>query len=386
MCSDAANGTCTSRHHVPRLPQEILDVIVDNVEDMVSLEACSLVCWAFVPASRKHIFRAISLEMLTDAPLKLHATLLRSPHIASYIRDFAIRRTPNPNLSPYLASGGDWTAVPPSLASAILRLISLETLERLHILNVSNVSAALLHSALSLRVLSLYYVSLDPSPDSHITARLEGFWGYMQSLGSTHFSNVRQLAVNPIPNSRNSPQNFARILSAVELTLERLDIQWYELSFEQFNVSGVDTSRLRLLRTVQLHIIMEEPGVIVPKYLPHAIHNLVVGNPLLESITFVLHIPNVSGAEVPGLKDVARRLRKLDAYLGGSDIGRGFPALREAIWKIVPECSPPSLVPDYAAFFQTNLSRTHSRGILSVEQGCRKRGKAVVPWLPHMSV
>jgi hypothetical protein len=312
---------------------------------------------------------------------------------------------------------GDWLNVPSSLALGILRVISLASLERLHILNVTNIPAVLLHSALSLRILSLYYVSMNPYEDpcslhlpqnprraaspQFLNVSLDSKVGkileHLQALGSTHFTNVRRLAVNPIPNSINSSQNFARFLTVVENTLERLDIQWHEcalccipflplltcstVSFNQFDASGVDTSRLRLLRTVQLHLIMEEPDVTVPKYLPRAIRQLCLTNPLLESITFVLHIPNVAAAEIPAASSVARRLRKLDA-----DLGKDGAALREAHWKIIPECSPPSVVPDYATFFQSHLCRTRSRGILSVEQGYRMRGAAVLPWLPYRSV
>ncbi|KAJ6459646.1 hypothetical protein C8R45DRAFT_553972 [Mycena sanguinolenta] len=428
MGSRADSRDCIPLGCVPlaRFPQEILDIIVDSLDEMASIKSCSLVSWAFVPASRTHIFRAISLEMLTDAPGKLHAILLQSPQIALYIRDFTIKRSPHPNLwmqpnSPLPAVlpllsrirqfsifgvWGNWLNIPDSLASAILHVISSLTLDRLHILNVTNVPSVLLHHALSMRVLSLYFVSLNPTEDPDaliyiprirhestspedlnlsLDTKVGGILGRMQALGSIHFANVRRLAVNPIPNSMNSPYNFARILGAVERTLERIDIQWYELSFQQFNDSQVDTSRLGRLRTVQLRIIMEEAGAIIPKYLRHAIHNLVVNNPRLESLTVVLYIPNVEGAQIVGANTVARRLRKIDAYLSDTD-GKGFPALREACWKIVPECSPPTLVPDYKWFFVANLLRTQRRGILSVEQGYRKRGEAVFPWLPHRDV
>lgn len=259
----------TPYRYVPQLPQEIIDTIVDNIEDMASFKACSLVCWAFVPASRTYIFRDISLCMVNDAAHKLHAMLLRSPYIALYIRDLTIYRSHDPKLwmppgSPLpavlsmlphikrfslFACWGDWLDVPPPLASAIERLISSGTLDRLHILTASNIPAALLQSALSLRVLSLFHVGVNPtenprifhlpptrpgaaSSPEYLNLSLDGKVGkileHMQAAGSTRFSNVRRLAVNPIPNSKNSPQNFARVLSAVETTLERLDIQFHE--------------------------------------------------------------------------------------------------------------------------------------------------------------
>jgi hypothetical protein len=63
-----------------------------------------------------------------------------------------------------------------------------------------------------------------------------------------------------------------------------------------------------------------------------------------------------------------------------------FPALRTLHITLVPEASPPSLVPDYAPFFRAHLPRASRRGVLTVEQGSRVRGAAVMPLLPYMSV
>ncbi|KAF7368772.1 hypothetical protein MVEN_00202300 [Mycena venus] len=413
----------TPCRYVPRVPQEIIDMIVDNFEDMASFQACSLVCWAFVPACRKHIFRDVCLPMLSDAPERLHEVLLRCPEIASYVRDLTVHRSHEPKVwmrpgSPLPAvlsmlplinrfsvfgCWGDWWDVPVPLASAIMGVMTLGTMDRLHVLTVANVPAAFLQRALSLRILSLFYVSLDPakiprkldpsqgrlgegspeylnlSLDSKVGKILE----YARASGSKYFSNIRRLAVNPIPNSVNSERNFARILSAVENTLERLDLQWHELHVEQFDASGYDCSRLRHLRTVQLHIILEQPQVTIPKYLSFYLSRL-REYPLLESLTYVLYVPNVAGADIPDAVDAARLLHAMDAEIGDGDVA--FPALRELHFKIIPECSPPNVVPDYPAFLLAHLCRTRSRGILSVEQGYRIRGAAVMPLLPYTTV
>ncbi|KAJ7244384.1 hypothetical protein B0H12DRAFT_1236122 [Mycena haematopus] len=401
--------------YVPQLPQEIIDLIIDNVDDMKSFQACSLVSWAFVPACRKRIFRDVCFGMISDTPKKLHEILLRSPRIALYIKDVTIHRPHEPNL--WMEPGsllpavlsmlphvnrfslfgcwGDWLHMPPSLTSAIMRIISLKSLDRLHVLTVANVPASFLHRALPVRIVSLFYVGLDPteklclpqtriepaypeylnlSLDSKVGKVLE----YMQTFGSNYFSNVRRLAVNPIPNSINSAHNFTRVLNAVETTLERLDIQWHELHIKQLDAARY--SHLLLLRTVQLHVIMETPQATIPKYLPSYVSKLRASNPLLSSLTFILHLPNIAGAAIPASEDTARLLRALDAVI------MTFPALREVHWKVIPECSPPSLVPDYSAFVRAHLGRTHGRGILSVEQGYRARGAAVMPLLPYIEV
>ncbi|KAF7377987.1 Glyceraldehyde-3-phosphate dehydrogenase [Mycena sanguinolenta] len=427
--------------YVPQVPQEIIDLIVDNIEDVPSFHACSLVCWAFVPSCRKRIFRDICFGMFSDAPKKLYEILLRSPSIALYIKDVTIHRPQEPNFwiepgSPLPAvlsmlshinrfslfgCWGDWLDIPPALASAFMRVISLESLDRLHVLTVANVPAAFLRHALSVRIVSLFYVDLDPtekllhlppptrssaypeylnlSLDSKVGRILES----MQTSGSDYFSNVRGLAVNPIPNSISSAQNFTRVLSAVENTVERLDIQWHEHYIAQLTCPRA--SHLRHLRTLQLHIIMQTPGHTLPQYLPSHLAKLQHSNPLLSSLTLHFHVPVASvipvssesissvsdsvsksglgipsGGQIPHAADTARLLRTLDGVLAG------FSALQTLHMRVTPECSPPSVVPDYAAFLKENLSAVGRKGILSVKQGYRARGAAVMPLLPYVEV
>ncbi|KAJ7653093.1 hypothetical protein DFH06DRAFT_1330496 [Mycena polygramma] len=414
----------TPYRFVPQLPQEIIDAIVDNIEDLASFKACSLVCWAFVPASRIHIFRDISLDMVNDMPHKLHAMLLRSPQIALYVRDLTIYRSHDPKLwmlpgSPLpavlsmlphikrfsiFACWGEWMDAPAPLRAAILRVVTRGTLDRLHVLTAFNLPAAFLRGAMSVRVLSLYHCSLNPSdnprllrlpPTGPVTApeylnlSLDTKVGKMldQLLGSAYLSNVRRLAVNPIPNSTNSPPIFAKALGAVETSLERLDIQWHECHFQQFYESRFDMSRLTRMRTLQLHIIMEQSDTLIPAYLPLAIADTRRANPHITHLTFVLHLPAIAGSTIPAPSALAcaRALHLLDAEFSATD-KPGFEDLAEVHWRITPECSPPQLVPDYVPFFEAHLPRTGARGILSVEQGFRMWGDAIMPLLPYTSV
>ncbi|KAJ6629386.1 hypothetical protein B0H10DRAFT_1363560 [Mycena sp. CBHHK59/15] len=477
---------CTPRRCVPQVPQEIIDAIVDNVDDVASFKACALVCWAFVPISRTHIFRAISLDMLNDAPHRFYALLRRSPYIALYVKDLTIFRShdtslwmqpgsPLPqvlSLLPHIVRlsifgcWGDWHDVPPLLASALLRVLACGKLERLHILTAANVPVALLHSALQVRVLSLFHVSLDPRDDprrlhapppgaapAFLNLSLDSKVGkILEHVGPTRLTHVRRLALNPIPNSVNSAANMARVLSAVEGTLERLDIQVHESHFEP-----IDTSRLTALRTFQLHVILaERPALphtpppssaapvssapssptpssphsspspppqseftfaptaapLIPPFLPLILARLRAANPLLTSLTIVLHVPAVSGPALCA-RDV-RLLREVDAVLFGGagregadegDSGRrgSGVALRSLHVRVVPEASPPTLLPPYAAFVRAHLPRAaracgahaHWRGDaradgeergLRVETGYRVRGAAVMPLLPYTSV
>ncbi|KAJ7111132.1 hypothetical protein C8R43DRAFT_1041594 [Mycena crocata] len=419
--SKSQSFVCIPYRYVPQVPQEIIDIIVDSVEDMATFKACSLVCWAFVPASRMHIFRAISLDMLNDAPYKIYEMLLRSPHIALYVRDLTIYRSHDTTLwmqpgSPLpavlsmlshikrfslFACWGNWEDAPATLQAAMHRVVSSGTLDRLHILTANNMPAAFVNSALSIRILSMFHCSMDTREDprlihlpetqesaapEYLNLSLDSKTGkileHMHAPGSTRFSNIRRLALNPLPNSINSASYLAGVLGAVESTLERLDLQVHEKHF-----TPIDTSRLAALREIQIHVVMADPGVL-PGFLPRTITRLRTSNPLLESFTFVLHLPQVAGVDLPAPNAFARAMRTIDAALGANvcDPGVGFPALREVHWKIIPEADPPTLVPDYPAVFSAHLPRTRARGILSIEQGYRTRGAAVMPLLPYTSV
>ncbi|KAJ7675031.1 hypothetical protein B0H14DRAFT_3908940 [Mycena olivaceomarginata] len=199
--------------YVPRVPQEIIDLTLY----MASLLACTLVCWT---AARPG----------PDIPLPLLGMLLN-------LKSFSLFKC-----SRDLRAGGGNIAAGGGRAQ-----------ERLHVLAVVNAPAAFLRTALSLRVVSLFYVDLYPaekvrkrkarptqsqlveavgtseylslSLDSNVRRVLEYRAG---SEDSTHlqlflFSLFRRLALNPISNGAGSAQNFARVLRAVEGTLERLE-------------------------------------------------------------------------------------------------------------------------------------------------------------------
>ncbi|KAF9555927.1 hypothetical protein CPC08DRAFT_642177, partial [Agrocybe pediades] len=47
------------------LPQELVDLIVDQLRDNPSvLATCSLISWAWVPRSRHHLFRCLKISIL----------------------------------------------------------------------------------------------------------------------------------------------------------------------------------------------------------------------------------------------------------------------------------------------------------------------------------
>lgn len=56
-----------------RIPQEVFDYILCHVRDPRTLKACILVCKAWVPGTRPHLFkRAIFTTQLADYLLDIH--------------------------------------------------------------------------------------------------------------------------------------------------------------------------------------------------------------------------------------------------------------------------------------------------------------------------
>lgn len=113
------------------LPQELVDLIVDNIDDDIpSLEACALTSRAFLASSRRYQFFGIELTGLLPSHHgetraqkqkqtlcdKFYALITHSPHIAPLVRDLSI-----------LEGGVAWLANRRSPLPLVLRqLVNLE--------------------------------------------------------------------------------------------------------------------------------------------------------------------------------------------------------------------------------------------------------------------
>ncbi|KAJ7750422.1 hypothetical protein DFH07DRAFT_827686 [Mycena maculata] len=88
-----------SVHPLCTMPQEIIDMVIDNVADSPShsfkdkrtLAACALVCRSWLPRTRHHLFDDITL----NRSIASFAALLRSEHctFAPYVRNISAFRT-----------------------------------------------------------------------------------------------------------------------------------------------------------------------------------------------------------------------------------------------------------------------------------------------------
>ncbi|KAF8907941.1 hypothetical protein CPB84DRAFT_1768214 [Gymnopilus junonius] len=166
----------TSEHSMAlRLPQELVDHIIDHLHDeLMTLQNCARVCRAWTPASRFHLFAKVSLKAASpqNGPAlpqerckRLHALLVQCPEIISNIRELEVCEG-SPLHHPYsdvqssttwvttertltalfkmlthvkrfdfsATSLQFWTLLPPTFQNALYALLSLPTLSyiRLH--------------------------------------------------------------------------------------------------------------------------------------------------------------------------------------------------------------------------------------------------------------
>ncbi|GLB45006.1 hypothetical protein LshimejAT787_1900840 [Lyophyllum shimeji] len=199
---------------IPRLPQELVDHIIDHLhDDPVTLNSCALVCHAWLPTSRLHIFSKVSLKVtpaaghLTPSELckRLHRLFTASPSIICYVRELEVLEgSPlGGQTAPQAASGGNrsttwvttectfphllrmfthlkrlefgahpttlhWAMLPPSLQSAIRHVFSLRTLTFVRLkswsFTHSRELAGLLGSARNLQGLALVSVCVTGEP------------------------------------------------------------------------------------------------------------------------------------------------------------------------------------------------------------------------------
>ncbi|KAJ8487216.1 hypothetical protein ONZ45_g14423 [Pleurotus djamor] len=79
----------------PRIPQELVDMIIGFVDDPTDWKQCALVCRSWIHASHLHLFREISVaigEFRVPPVIRLQAVLNKSPYLARHVRSLKIER------------------------------------------------------------------------------------------------------------------------------------------------------------------------------------------------------------------------------------------------------------------------------------------------------
>ena len=187
-------SSLSTRHPLPmpRLPQELIDVIIDQVDDRETLKACSLVASSFVCLSQRLLFHTVDLDYAILIPRKkAYARFLRlltlNPLLGTYVRslrlgddseDFGFSRSwiinaknlPQlfqllPRLEIFsLTFNSDersWKSIPADIRSAFERLFCLPTVQAVSLEFIREFPPQLLFELMRLKRLSLSFVDVD---------------------------------------------------------------------------------------------------------------------------------------------------------------------------------------------------------------------------------
>ena len=161
----------------PEIEETILDLLAEDDNGHSALKTCSLVCHAFLPICRKHIFGSIVLNdqdvLSSPTPHPFERLLHETPEIADYIRklDYIIRfaRLTSPSIQESLKRISrlefltvccrmnwiklDWRNNP--IRPALLHLLHLPTLTHFKVSNVNNFVISDLISCVNLKYLDI---------------------------------------------------------------------------------------------------------------------------------------------------------------------------------------------------------------------------------------
>ncbi|KAG5638216.1 hypothetical protein H0H81_001217 [Sphagnurus paluster] len=181
---------------IPRLPQELVDHIIDHLyDDTLTLNSCSLVCHAWLPTSRLHLFSKISLKVTpavapSELCKRLHRLLTSSPYIIPYIRELDVLEG-----SPLGGAQAQAQAVPPAAQGGTARSTTWVTTERTfpHLLRTLTHLQRLEFGAQST---TLHWALLPPSLQSalHRVFSLRSLtFVRLRSWSFTHFGDLAAL-------------------------------------------------------------------------------------------------------------------------------------------------------------------------------------------------
>jgi hypothetical protein len=177
---------------MPRLPQELIDVIINQVDDRKTLKACSLVASSFVCPSQRLLFHTVDLDNAILTPRKkAYARFLRlltlNPLLGTYVRslrlgddseDFGFSRSwiihakhlPQLfQLLPWLeifsltfnSDDRSWKSIPADIRAAFERLFYLPTVQAVSLEFIRGFPPQLLFDLMRLKRLSLSFVDVD---------------------------------------------------------------------------------------------------------------------------------------------------------------------------------------------------------------------------------
>ncbi|KAJ7735787.1 hypothetical protein B0H16DRAFT_1892202 [Mycena metata] len=168
------------------LPQELVDAIIDQVDDNLTLKSCALVSGSFLSSAQRKLFRAIQI-FDTQKSLPDHSHFLsESPHIAFYIRDLTIRSDPDDhtalihifavarNVERFNLILAEMPNENPGFMPALVDYLSRPTLRFLGLFYTQGVPSTVISAAMAVLSVFFWRVSMDATefPQSDVTPRV----------------------------------------------------------------------------------------------------------------------------------------------------------------------------------------------------------------------
>ncbi|KAJ7138313.1 hypothetical protein C8R44DRAFT_868619 [Mycena epipterygia] len=320
------------------LAQELLDSIVDQVQDIKALKACSLVARSLVVSSQRHLFRSLCLFQVVGAMIPQvrprgsdHLTVLTSfenafrlftmsPHLGSYVRELYLGliwlRDVDANLVERVlcmaskmtflgifshAGPFDWNEIPPSVTCLLRNITHRPTVRARSFERFIHVPSSFILSP-SLRALSLYNIEIIDDltstslfiPTPRNASHLEDLVITVAPSYSTksamdmdmhgHLAGLRNLSLLDIYGMQD-----ARFMSFLLDSVFYPALEHLELAF-LWDIPVLSFPSLPALRSLEIGIEfdMDVPATSLPPTLFSALATIHTTAPLLERLSLTV--------------------------------------------------------------------------------------------------
>ncbi|KAJ7907284.1 hypothetical protein B0H13DRAFT_2018828 [Mycena leptocephala] len=367
-----------------RLPQELIDAIVLEFHDDSSrLSACSETARIFRVPCQRRIFRELVLRSeesgYSHTYQKACNLLTSSPHLEAYVHVLTTAwPTESMEMQPLesvlralhnvqrftisnTGSRATWKTISPSLSSAISEILSLDSLDRLHLIGIGDVPFSFIyHAACTVRVLSLD-ISVDrniatvptqPSPSQpqlehlillHSRSTFHLIHFILILIREGYLRNTRRLFLPLEPRD----VGYQALFDSLPATLQRLEIEYGLIR------DIITPPKFGFLHVLELGFYIGESRVL-PGNLDLIASRIPELTPVIKSLTVTLQvmprIPEIpwelggpwpvfdvgfmERGELPRLRNVTCCLHlKMDYFHGDSSVfyGRFVKAMEEKL-------------------------------------------------------
>ncbi|KAI0332594.1 hypothetical protein GY45DRAFT_1273675 [Cubamyces sp. BRFM 1775] len=258
-----------------KLPQELIDQAIDHLwNDRDSLSICSMVCHAWLPSARTHLFRD---QRLTGAKhcARFEALLAGSPDIAYYVRKLAISEPMS------TAYAQNWVNRVPALVGKLHRLATLE-LVGLHYISLQNSSPETLSSLSRLTALVFADVYFDSFIDVHTllsaACNIKDLCFYRVCWAAPSYSTYGSLPVKAPPPLRrlviDSWASSAMVQEWLLPSAQHLDVSTLMVRWRERDFIDVLNGLLKACGTATQNLYIELPTTMEESQeLPSLFHN-----------------------------------------------------------------------------------------------------------------